>query len=83
MAVSQSATPVPAVHRLASIVNGIAAVIFIAVTDVDWTVAAVIAVGSTLGGMLGARLGRKLPPTALRALIITIGITAAGVMTVQ
>ncbi|WTC84169.1 sulfite exporter TauE/SafE family protein [Streptomyces sp. NBC_01637] len=68
---------------LASIVNGIAAVVFIAVTDVDWTVAAVIAAGSTLGGMLGARLGRKLPPAALRALIITIGITAAGVMAVQ
>ncbi|MFF3456726.1 sulfite exporter TauE/SafE family protein [Streptomyces sp. NPDC002730] len=68
---------------LASIVNGIAAVVFIAVADVDWTVAAVIAVGSALGGVLGARVGRKLPPAALRALIVTIGITAAGVMAVQ
>jgi uncharacterized membrane protein YfcA len=68
---------------LASTVNGIAAVVFITVTDVDWTVAAVIAVGSTLGGMLGARVGRKLPPTVLRALIITVGVTAAGVMAMQ
>jgi uncharacterized protein len=68
---------------LASIVNGVAAVIFIAVSDVDWTVTAVIAAGSTLGGMLGARVGRKLPPTALRALIITVGVTAVGVMTVH
>ncbi|WP_327327792.1 sulfite exporter TauE/SafE family protein [Streptomyces sp. NBC_01210] len=68
---------------LASIVNGIAAVVFITVADVDWTVAAVIAVGSALGGVLGARVGRKLPPAALRALIVTVGLTAAGVMALQ
>ncbi|MFD9224740.1 sulfite exporter TauE/SafE family protein [Streptomyces sp. NPDC060064] len=68
---------------LASIVNGIAAVVFITVADVDWTVAAVIAVGSSLGGVLGARVGRKLPPAALRALIVTVGLTAAGVMALQ
>ncbi|MEU9012573.1 sulfite exporter TauE/SafE family protein [Streptomyces sp. NPDC048479] len=68
---------------LASIVNGIAAVVFITVAHVDWNVAAVIAVGSALGGVLGARVGRKLPPAALRALIVTVGITAAGVMALQ
>ncbi|MFG2502891.1 sulfite exporter TauE/SafE family protein [Streptomyces sp. NPDC048441] len=66
---------------LASIVNGVAAAIFIAVTTVDWTVAGVIAVGSTVGGLLGARVGRRLSPAVLRGLIVTVGVIAAvGVM---
>ncbi|MDH6126483.1 sulfite exporter TauE/SafE family protein [Kitasatospora sp. GP82] len=68
---------------LASIVNGVAAVVFIAATDVDWAVAAVIAVGSTLGGLLGARLGRRLPPNGLRGVIVAVGLTAAVVMTAR
>lgn len=62
---------------LASIVNGVAAVIFIAVTSVDWTVAGVIALGSTLGGLIGARVGRRLSPAVLRGLIVAVGVTAA------
>ena len=52
---------------LATVVNTIAAVLFIIVADVDWLAAGMIAVGSTFGGFLGARYGRKLPPIALRA----------------
>jgi uncharacterized protein len=37
-----------------------------------------IASGSTAGGLLGARLGRRLPPLALRILVATIGVIAAG-----
>lgn len=62
---------------LASIVNGVAAVIFVAVTTVDWTVAGVIALGSTLGGLIGARVGRRLSPAVLRGLIVAVGVTAA------
>ncbi|MEV5607193.1 sulfite exporter TauE/SafE family protein [Streptomyces sp. NPDC052225] len=62
---------------LASLVNGVAAVVFIAVADVDWAVAGLIAAGSTAGGLLGARLGRKLPPTAMRGVIVTVGVTAS------
>lgn len=61
---------------LAAIVNGVAAVVFIAVTHVDWTVAALIAVGSIIGGQLGARIGRKLPPIALRVIIVCVGTAA-------
>lgn len=68
---------------LSAIVNGVAAVVFIAVADVDWAVAGVIAAGSTLGGSLGARLGRRLSPTVLRGVIITVGVTAAVLMTVR
>ncbi|MGB8939815.1 MAG: sulfite exporter TauE/SafE family protein [Streptomyces sp.] len=62
---------------LASIVNGVAAVVFIAVTTVDWTVAGVIALGSTAGGLIGARVGRRLSPAVLRGLIVVVGVTAA------
>ena len=61
---------------LAGLVNGIAAVVFILVTHVDWGAAGLIAAGSILGGQLGARIGKKLPPWALRVLIICVGVAA-------
>jgi len=61
---------------LALTVNGVAAAVFIATTNVDWKVVGVIAVGSTIGAQIGARYGRRLNPRALRALIVVVGITA-------
>jgi uncharacterized protein len=61
---------------LACIVNAVAAVIFIAATHIEWTVAALIAAGSIIGGQLGARVGRRLPPWGLRALIVCVGVAA-------
>lgn len=61
---------------LALTCNGIAAVVFVATTRIDWKVAGVIAVGSTIGAQIGARYGRRLNPKALRALIVVVGLTA-------
>jgi uncharacterized protein len=61
---------------LAGLVNGIAALVFVVATHIDWGVAGLIAAGAILGGQLGARIGRKLPPWALRALIICVGVVA-------
>ncbi|GES34438.1 sulfite exporter TauE/SafE family protein [Streptomyces angustmyceticus] len=61
---------------LAAIVNGVAAVFFLFVAHFDWTAVALIAVGSTLGGQLGAKVGRRLPPTALRGIIVLVGLLA-------
>ncbi|MEU9502024.1 sulfite exporter TauE/SafE family protein [Streptomyces sp. NPDC048196] len=61
---------------LAAVVNGVAAVFFLFVATFDWTAVALIAVGSTLGGLLGAKIGRRLPPTALRAVIVVVGSLA-------
>ena len=36
-----------------------------------------IAAGSTIGGVLGARYGRRLPPTALRIFVVAIGVISA------
>ena len=61
---------------LAGLVNGVAAVIFIALTHIDWKIAGLIAAGSILGGQLGARVGRRLPPWGLRLLIVCVGVAA-------
>jgi hypothetical protein len=61
---------------LAGLVNGVAAVLFIALSHVSWTAAGLIAAGSVLGGQIGARVGRKLPPAALRAIIVCVGVAA-------
>jgi hypothetical protein len=63
---------------LAAIVNGVAAVTFLLVRPgaVDWPVVGLIAVGSVGGGLLGARVGRRLPPVALRTVIVVVGVLA-------
>jgi uncharacterized membrane protein YfcA len=61
---------------LAGLVNLIAGVIFVIAAHVNWGVAGLIAGGSLLGGVLGARYGRRLPPAGLRALIVIVGVTA-------
>jgi uncharacterized membrane protein YfcA len=61
---------------LAMTVNALASVVFIISTHVDWKVVATIAIGSTIGGQIGAKYGRKLDPRALRALIVVVGLTA-------
>lgn len=61
---------------LALLVNGVAAVFFLFVADFDWTAVLLIAVGSALGGIIGAKLGRRLPPAALRGVIVAVGVVA-------
>lgn len=58
---------------LATLVNGIAAVVFVLVSHIAWAAAALIAAGSVLGGLIGARVGRRLPPWALRLVIVCVG----------
>ena len=46
------------------------------VADMDWTVAGLIAVGSVIGGQIGATVGRRLPSWALRGFILVVGVAA-------
>ena len=57
--------------------NLVSAILFIAVAEVDWSVAGLIAAGAAIGGGLGGRYGRRLPSTALRALPVLIATVAA------
>ena len=61
---------------LAGLVNGVAGLIFALVADVDWVVVALIAVGSVIGGQLGATVGRRLSSTVLRVVIVVVGLVA-------
>ncbi|MFJ8002676.1 sulfite exporter TauE/SafE family protein [Streptomyces sp. NPDC096310] len=61
---------------LSAVVNSVAALFFLFVAEFDWTAVVLIAIGSALGGQLGARFGRRLPPAALRALVVTVGVVA-------
>ena len=61
---------------LAGLVNATAAVLFIGGAEVRWSYAVLVARGAFAGGVVGARIGRRLPPAFLRALIVAVGIVA-------
>ena len=68
---------------LAGLANLAAAIVFTLVTDVAWLAALAIAVGSTIGGQFGPRIGRRLPPTAYRAIIVVVGVAVSVVLLVD
>ncbi len=57
--------------------NVVATVIFVFLADLDWLAIGLLAAGSVVGGYVGARIGRRLPPTLLRVLIVIVGVTAS------
>jgi uncharacterized protein len=59
---------------LVALVNGTAAIVYIIFAHVAWLVVVLIAAGSSLGGLIGARYGRRLPPLALRLFVVAIGV---------
>ena len=72
---------------LALLVNLVAAVFFVVIAqtqpswvqsgfEVDWGVAGLIALGAVIGGQIGASVGRRLPQSVLRALIVLVGVAA-------
>ena len=63
---------------LTVLINGVAAILFIAVAPVAWPAAILLAIGAIVGGQVGAIVGRRLPAGALRLAIIVIG-TFVGV----
>jgi uncharacterized protein len=62
---------------LVAVVNGVAAIIYLFFAHIDWLVVLLIAVGSAVGGVLGARFGRRLSPLALRIFVVLIGVVSA------
>lgn len=63
-------------NLMSLLINVVAAAgyVLVAFGRINWAVAGWIAVGSVLGGWLGARFGRRLPPTALRVFIVAVGV---------
>lgn len=60
--------------------NVVATVIFVAAAPLAWWAVGLLTAGSLIGGYVGARLGRRLPPTVLRVLVIAAGVVAAVVL---
>lgn len=63
-------------------VNTVAAGAYVVVAPdrIDWTAAGLMTAGSLLGGVVGSRYGRRLPPVVLRSAIVVLGLTAIGVL---
>jgi uncharacterized protein len=63
-------------NLLTLVVNIVAAVAYtlVAFDRISWPVAGLIAAGSLVGGMVGARYGRRLSPNALRGTIVVVGL---------
>ena len=62
---------------LAALVNGVGSLLFAIFAAVAWLPAALLAAGSVLGGQIGARYGRRLPPELLRLVIVVVGIAVS------
>ena len=62
---------------IAATINAVAAVFFIASTTIAWSVSGLLLLGSTIGGQLGAVVGRRLPPNVLRLVIAVVGTAVA------
>lgn len=69
---------------LGLVVNFTAALVFLVVdpAQVNWAIVGLVALGSFLGGLLGARVGRSMSPWLLRATIVVIGGVAIVVLLV-
>ncbi|WUH99214.1 sulfite exporter TauE/SafE family protein [Spirillospora sp. NBC_00431] len=66
---------------LSAVVNGAAAVVFTLLwlfsdTEINWLAVLLIASGAVVGGLIGARVGRRIPPLVLRTVIVVVGIVA-------
>jgi uncharacterized membrane protein YfcA len=63
-------------NLLSLVVNIVAAVAYtiVAFDRISWLAAGLIALGSTIGGFLGAHYGRRLSQNALRAVIVVVGL---------
>jgi hypothetical protein len=68
---------------LAGTANLVSAGIFAFSGHVDWRIAALIAVGSALGGVIGANVARRIPAPALRVVIVVVGLAAAVALWVR
>lgn len=61
---------------LAGTANLVAGVVFAFAAPVDWTAALLVALGASVGGLLGARIARRLPVPVLRGVVVAVGVAA-------
>jgi uncharacterized membrane protein YfcA len=64
-------------NLLAATANLAAALVFALAGRVDWAAAIAVAVGALGGGLLGAKVARRLPRPVLRGAVVLVGVIAA------
>ena len=62
----------------ASVINGVAVVVFIASGKVDWSFALSMAVAAIIGGYGGAHVARRLDRNFIRRVVVLIGLALAS-----
>jgi uncharacterized membrane protein YfcA len=63
--------------------NIAAAIFFVFSGQVEWPAALVMAVGALLGGVLGGRLASRIKASALRRIVVVIGIVVAMIYLIR
>jgi uncharacterized membrane protein YfcA len=63
---------------LGMIINGLASIVFM-FGPIDWHYALSMAAAATVGGFLGMKLARRAPQSALRGIILAIGVLLTGI----
>ena len=53
--------------------NLAATLVFVVAAPLDWPVVGLVALGSVVGGWLGAHIGRRLPSMLFRVLVVAFG----------
>ncbi|MEZ5116774.1 MAG: sulfite exporter TauE/SafE family protein [Candidatus Nanopelagicales bacterium] len=70
-------------NLLAASANIAAALVFALAGRVWWLAAAIVAVGAIAGGLVGARVARRLPPAVMRAAVVVVGLVATVSLVVR
>jgi uncharacterized membrane protein YfcA len=60
---------------LSILINGVAAAVFLIHGGLAWAAVGLLAAGSLVGGWIGARVALSIPATALRAVVVAVGVT--------
>ena len=68
---------------LVTVINGVAAVTFIATRSIVWPQALVMIAGAACGGYSAAHYAQKLPPQLIRGLVIALGVGMTGYFLVK
>ena len=63
---------------MATVMQGVAVILFLLVGDIDWPAAGIVAAASITGGYLSIRIGRHLPSHWLRRFVITVGFSLSA-----
>src|SRR6202789_2492609 len=59
---------------LSILINGVAALVFVIHGGLAWRAVGLLAAGSLVGGWIGARIALSIPATALRIVVVAVGL---------